>query len=99
MSFEELYTRFLRTGFDAVFEGLYYADWLHGGQVVRLEGEGEGGVRVRIRGITRDYGLLVAEEVREVGGGGGERSTGRVWQLQSDSNSFDFMRGLVRRKV
>jgi len=94
--FEELYIRFLRTGFDRVFEDMYYADWLHMHQVVTLEDEGTaGGARARIKGITRDYGLLVAEEL----GWGDDRPTGRVWQLQSDSNSFDFFRGLVRRKV
>jgi biotin--protein ligase len=38
--------------------------------------------------------LLLAEEL-----GWDDRPTGRVWQLQSDSNSFDFFRGLVKRKV
>lgn len=90
--FEELYTRFLRTGFDRAFEEMYYADWLHMHQVVTLEEEG--GARARIKGITRDYGLLLAEEL-----GWEDRPTGRIWQLQSDSNSFDFFRGLVRRKV
>ncbi|KAF7131047.1 hypothetical protein CNMCM5793_004034 [Aspergillus hiratsukae] len=91
-SFEELYTRFLRTGFDREFEAMYYNDWLHMHQVVTLEEEG--GARARIKGITRDYGLLLAEEL-----GWDDRPTGRVWQLQSDSNSFDFFRGLVKRKV
>lgn len=90
--FEELYLRFLRTGFDSHFEDMYYADWLHMDQIVTLEQEG--GVRARIKGITRDYGLLLAEEL----GLDGWR-TGKVWQLQSDSNSFDFFKGLVRRKV
>ncbi|KAL1967064.1 hypothetical protein VTN77DRAFT_3588 [Rasamsonia byssochlamydoides] len=90
--FEELYTRFLRTGFDRHFEEMYYDDWLHMHQVVTLEEEG--GARARIKGITREYGLLLAEEL-----GWDDRPTGRVWQLQSDSNSFDFFRGLVRRKV
>ncbi|QKX54761.1 uncharacterized protein TRUGW13939_01850 [Talaromyces rugulosus] len=90
--FEELYARFLRSGFDKTFEEMYYDDWLHMYQIVTLEEEG--GVRARIKGITRDYGLLLAEEL-----GWEDRPTGRVWQLQSDSNSFDFFRGLVRRKV
>jgi biotin--protein ligase len=90
--FEELYNRFLRTGFDRHFEESYYEDWLHMYQIVTLEEEG--GARARIKGITRDYGLLLAEEL-----GWEDRPTGRVWQLQSDSNSFDFFRGLVRRKV
>ncbi|KAB8230331.1 biotin--[acetyl-CoA-carboxylase] ligase BPL1 [Aspergillus alliaceus] len=91
-TFEELYTRFLRTGFDKQFEEMYYRDWLHMHQTVTLEEEG--GARARIKGITRDYGLLLAEEL-----GWDDRPTGRVWQLQTDSNSFDFLRGLVRRKV
>ncbi|KAF9886710.1 biotin holocarboxylase synthetase [Aspergillus nanangensis] len=89
---EELYVRFLRTGFDHTFEEMYYDDWLHMHQTVTLEEAG--GVKARIKGITRDYGLLLAEEL-----GWDDRPTGRVWQLQSDSNSFDFLRGLVRRKV
>jgi biotin---protein ligase len=51
-------------------------------------------VRARIKGITRDWGLLLAEEL-----GWDDRSTGKIWQLQSDSNSFDFFKGLVKRKV
>ena len=95
--FEELYDRFCAVGFDQSFEELYYRDWLHMGQVVTLETEG--GIKARIRGITRDYGLLVAEEVVEDSLRGGWKGTGRTLQLQSDSNSFDFFRGLVRRKV
>lgn len=90
--FEELYARFLRNGFDKQFEDMYYEDWLHMHQIVTLEEEG--GARARIKGITRDYGLLLAEEL-----GWDDRPTGRVWQLQSDSNSFDFFRGLLKRKV
>lgn len=51
-------------------------------------------MRARIKGITRDWGLLLAEEL-----GWEDRGTGRVWQLQSDSNSFDFLKGLLKRKV
>ncbi|KAI9037987.1 biotin--[acetyl-CoA-carboxylase] ligase BPL1 [Aspergillus affinis] len=89
---EDLYARFLRTGFDRGFEEMYYNDWLHTNQVVTLEEEG--GARARVKGITRDYGLLLAEEL-----GWNDRPTGRIWQLQSDSNSFDFFRGLLKRKV
>ncbi|KAF2863844.1 class II aaRS and biotin synthetase [Piedraia hortae CBS 480.64] len=84
--FERLYARFQRTGFDKLFERDFYDAWLHEGQVVVLEGEG--GVKARIKGITTDWGLLVAEELE----------TGRRVELQSDANSFDFWKGLVRRK-
>jgi biotin--protein ligase len=91
-TFSTLYTRFRDTGFDQYFEDMYYRHWLHSGQIVTLEAEG--GVRARIKGITTDWGLLVAEEL-----GWEERPTGRVVQLQSDSNSFDFFKGLLKRKV
>ncbi|KAF7503141.1 hypothetical protein GJ744_004283 [Endocarpon pusillum] len=98
-SFDRLYTRFLRTGFDDHFLDMYYAHWLHQDQTITLEAE-EGQPRARIRGLSKDYGLLVAEEVEEVVGRAGEwRGTGRLWKLQSDSNSFDFFRGLMRRKL
>lgn len=90
--FEALYTRFCRTGFDKQFEDTYYRSWLHSDQIVTLETEG--GVRARVKGITTDWGLLVAEEL-----GWEDRPTGKRWQLQSDSNSFDFFKGLVKRKV
>jgi biotin--protein ligase len=82
--FEALYTRFLDTGFDTYLEHLYYRDWLHMDQIITLETQD--GARARIKGITRDYGLLVAEEL-----GWEDRPTGRKWELQSDSNSFDFV--------
>jgi biotin---protein ligase len=82
--------------------------------------------KARIRGITSDHGLLIAEEVVEVSISTAARvatptstttttthqpkqpeeqeqpkwqSTGKIWQLQSDSNSFDFFSGLIRRKL
>lgn len=104
-TFETLYARFCQTGWDSSLEKMYYKMWLHSEQIVTLETTEEGAqtaVTVRIEGITRDWGLLVAEEV--VGGGqengnGKVRGTGKKFLLQSDSNSFDFMRGLVRRKI
>ncbi|KAF2006838.1 biotin apo-protein ligase-like protein [Amniculicola lignicola CBS 123094] len=90
--FEALYSTFLQRGFDRALEEEYYACWLHTDQIVTLETHG--GVRARIKGITRDWGLLLAEEV-----GWEDRGTGKVFALQSDSNSFDFFKGLVRRKV
>lgn len=91
-SFEDIYTGFCRRGFDRRLEELYYDLWLHTDQIVTLEAQG--GVRARIKGITRDWGLLIAEEL-----GWEDRPTGKITQLQSDSNSFDFFKGLVKRKV
>lgn len=91
-SFQSLYDTFMITGFDEVMEQMYYEHWLHMDQIVTIESEG--GVRARIKGITRDYGLLVADEL-----GWEDRETGKKITLMSDSNSFDFFRGLVKRKV
>ncbi|KAG9192982.1 biotin---protein ligase [Alternaria panax] len=95
--FETLYSTFCQQGFNHDMESFYYANWLHTDQLVTLEDQQgvQSGCRARIKGITRDWGLLLAEEVREVDG----RGTGKVVQVQSDGNSFDFFRGLVRRKV
>ncbi|KAK5936812.1 biotin holocarboxylase synthetase [Knufia obscura] len=92
VSLESLYQQFMATGFDKVMEDMYYAHWLHMDQIVTIESEG--GVRAQIKGITRDYGLLVADEL-----GWEDRPMGKRITLMSDSNSFDFFRGLVKRKV
>lgn len=89
--FEEMYHEFCMHGF-GVFEEQYYGCWLHTDQVVRLEMEG--GARARVRGITMDFGLLRVDEVDEE-----DRLTGKVWALQSDGNSFDFFKGLLRKKT
>ncbi|KUJ20676.1 class II aaRS and biotin synthetase [Mollisia scopiformis] len=90
--FEIIYKAFCRTGFDKKLEETYYKHWLHTDQIVTLEAEG--GARARIKGITRNWGLLRAEEL-----GWEDRETGKVWELQSDSNSFDFFKGLLKRKT
>ncbi|KAL2148211.1 hypothetical protein VTH82DRAFT_4983 [Thermothelomyces myriococcoides] len=94
---EILYAEFCRNGFSRELEGKYYEHWLHTNQIVTLEAEG--GAKARIVGITRDWGMLMAEEVADDGINGALRSTGKVWALQSDENSFDFWRGLVKRKI
>jgi biotin--protein ligase len=89
VTFEELYLRFCRSGWEP-FEAAYYRHWLHSGQTVTLEMEG--GAKGRVVGITRDWGLLKVEELRDDG------PTGKVWSLMSDGNSFDFFKGLLKRK-
>lgn len=92
VQFEKLHIRFLRSGFSEAMLEDYYSLWLHSEQIVTLEAEG--GQKAMIRGITRDWGLLVAEEL-----GWEDRPTGKKWELQSDSNSFDFFKGLLKRKT
>ena len=88
---EAAYAQFLREGFSADLETRYYRHWLHTGQAITLEEEA--GKRARVLGITRDWGMLRVEETDRDG-----RGTGRIWALQSDENSFDYWKGLVRRK-
>ncbi|KAI0593241.1 biotin-protein ligase [Biscogniauxia sp. FL1348] len=89
---ETLYKTFIRRGFTRDMEYAYYEHWLHGRQIVTLEAQG--GVRARIMGITTDWGMLKAEEL-----GTDDKPTGKIWALQSDENSFDFFKGLVKRKI
>jgi biotin--protein ligase len=91
-NFEDMYSEFCRVGFSRDMEGEYYDAWLHTNQIVTLDTHD--GMKAKIKGITRDWGLLLAEEL-----GWEDRPTGRVVQLQSDSNSFDFFKGLVKRKA
>ena len=90
--FEDLYNIFLEAGFDESMEQIYYKHWLHMDQIVTLEAEQ--GQKAQIKGITRDFGLLIAQEL-----GWEDRPTGKQFELQSDANSFDFFKGLVKRKT
>lgn len=89
---EAIHAQFLREGFSVNLENRYYRHWLHGDQLVTLEAEG--GARARVKGITRDWGMLRVEETDREG-----RGIGRMWTLQSDENSFDYWKGLLRRKT
>ncbi|KAH7128888.1 biotin-protein ligase [Dactylonectria macrodidyma] len=89
---ESNYAQFLREGFSSDLETRYYRHWLHSGQNIRLESEG--GLRARVLGITSDWGMLRVEEVRGDGTG-----TGKIWALHNDENSFDYWKGLVRKKL
>jgi biotin--protein ligase len=89
--FEEMYARFYVTGF-AAFETAYYKAWLHSGQDISMEGDvvRGTGARVddlRVEGIDLASGLLRA------------RGRGQVYLLQPDGNSFDMMKGLIKRKL
>lgn len=88
---ESIYGQFRRDGFSSDLETRYYRHWLHTGQSIVLEAEG--GVKARVLGITRDWGMLRVEETDREG-----RGIGKIWALQSDENSFDYWKGLVRRK-
>lgn len=71
------------------FLGLYYKRWFHLSQRVKLDAAGDRKTRdCIIKGITEEYGLLVAEDV----------SNHEILELQPDGNSFDIFKGLVYKK-
>jgi hypothetical protein len=65
---------------------------VYSNQIVTLESI-EGAPRARIHGITSDWAYLRAEEID-----GQDHGTGEMHDLQPDGNSFDFWKGLVKRK-
>ncbi|KAG0021769.1 biotin holocarboxylase synthetase [Podila clonocystis] len=93
---ETMYTQFLegdRTGF-AQFEHLYYKRWLHTDAYVTLTTLTPHR-KVRIQGITLDYGLLRTVAVDEQG----RDVVGEEFRLQPDGNSFDMLKGLISQKA
>ena len=91
--FSEMYTEFLKSGF-VCFEDRYYKRWLHDAQIVSIE---NGITRGKIKGIDfKDGGSggLLVDEVDIQG-----RSLGKkMVEVVADGNSFDMMKGLLRRK-
>lgn len=96
VSSEKLLARFMVTldvmintfqvkGF-APYEQMYYKYWLHSGSKVILERYGN--VGATIKGISPDSGMMIAEDENKV-----------RYELQPDGNSFDMLRGLIRRKI
>ncbi|KAL7118034.1 hypothetical protein ACP275_03G110300 [Erythranthe tilingii] len=89
--FESFYDIFISQGFQAL-EELYYKTWLHSGQRVIIQEKSENQDQVSenvvtIQGLTSSGYLLAATE------------DGETCELHPDGNSFDFFKGLVRRKV
>ena len=92
-TFSDMYAEFLQSGFQK-FEKKYYQRWLHEGKIVSIE---NGITRGRIMGIScvdGGSGGLIVDEVDMQG-----RTMGRkVVEVIADGNSFDMMKGLLRRK-
>nr|XP_018685361.1 PREDICTED: biotin--protein ligase 1, chloroplastic isoform X3 [Musa acuminata subsp. malaccensis] len=77
-------------GFQSL-EELYYKTWLHSGQKVvieeKQEGQPEESIIVTVQGLTSSgYLLAVGEDDKS-------------YELHPDGNSFDFFKGLVRRRL
>ncbi|KAF9899613.1 biotin holocarboxylase synthetase [Linnemannia zychae] len=97
VKFEQLHHQFLHgngRGF-AQFEDMYYKRWLHSDAIVTLTTVTPHR-RVRIKGVSLDYGLLktvgVDEQDRDIVGG-------EEYRLQPDGNSFDMLKGLISQKA
>ena len=92
-TFSDMYQEFLQSGFKP-FEKRYYERWLHERQIVSIE---NGITRGQIKGICCEdggSGGLLVEEVDLQG-----RSMRRkMVEVVADGNSFDMMKGLLRRK-
>ncbi|KAF8984179.1 biotin holocarboxylase synthetase [Entomortierella lignicola] len=94
-TFEKLYNQFIGgdgRGF-AQFEEMYYKRWLHSDALVTLTTMTPN-KRVRIKGITLDYGLLRTVAVDDQG----RDILDEEYQLQPDGNSFDMLKGLISMK-
>ncbi|XP_057816089.1 biotin--protein ligase 2 isoform X1 [Cryptomeria japonica] len=88
--FEVLLDIFLRQGFSTL-ESKYYDKWLHSGQRVLLEERdqqnlGPSNVFVTVKGLTSSGYLLATDDENN------------KYELHPDGNSFDFFKGLVRKK-
>lgn len=88
--FGSMFTKFRLMGF-SVFEELYYQRWLHSNKIVTLEQHNN--VKAKIIGISKDYGMLIVEEVDR-----NNKLVGKTYELQPDGNSFDMMKGLLKKK-
>lgn len=89
--FENLYSLFLEKGFQSL-EELYYATWLHSGQRVIVQDKNDNQDEpvenvVTIQGLTSSGYLLAISE------------DGQTCELHPDGNSFDFFKGLIKRKL
>ncbi|CAA0809924.1 Biotin--protein ligase 1- chloroplastic [Striga hermonthica] len=89
--FESYYDIFISQGFQAL-EELYYKTWLHSGQRVIVQEKNENQEKisenvVTIQGLTKSGYLLAVTE------------DDQTCELHPDGNSFDFFKGLVRRKI
>ncbi|KAH0938135.1 hypothetical protein HID58_005596 [Brassica napus] len=87
--FEKFFNLFIDQGFKSL-EELYYRTWLHSGQRVIVEDKIEDQVVqnvVTIQGLTSSgYLLAIGDDYQ-------------MYELHPDGNSFDFFKGLVRRKI
>lgn len=83
--FNAMFEKFKYSGFKPFLPD-YYKLWFHSNQIVTLNDEGK--VQAKICGITPDWGMLMAKDLK----------TGNIYELQPDGNSFDMFNGLISQK-
>ncbi|KAG5524980.1 hypothetical protein RHGRI_031609 [Rhododendron griersonianum] len=87
--FEDLFDLFIDKGFQPL-EQLYYQAWLHSGQRVIVQEKDDNQL---VENVVTVQGLTSSGYLLAVGEGG------QMCELHPDGNSFDFFKGLVRRKL
>lgn len=84
---DQFYSVFKKSGLRP-FLPLYYKRWFHSDQRVVVSGDHGKSRTCTIKGITSEYGLLIAED----------ENNHEILHLQPDGNSFDIFKGLVYKK-
>ncbi|KAJ7965617.1 biotin--protein ligase 2-like [Quillaja saponaria] len=87
--FEKFYDLFVNQGFQTL-EELYYSTWLHSGQRVIVHEKDEDKV---VEHVATIQGLTSSGYLLAVG------DDNQMCELHPDGNSFDFFKGLVKRKL
>ncbi|BGO91189.1 hypothetical protein NBRC10512_001223 [Rhodotorula toruloides] len=97
--FSEMWPTFVEAGFEP-FTDRYLSAWIHSNQIVTLDSTSQ---RVRILGITPDYGLLRTAPVNDYSyedylQPAISSAPQRFIDLQPDGNRFDILKGLIYAK-
>ncbi|XP_034676404.1 biotin--protein ligase 2-like isoform X2 [Vitis riparia] len=87
--FETLFSLFINQGFQTL-EELYCKTWLHSGQRVIVQENNEGQM---VENVVTIQGLASSGYLLAIG------DDGQMCELHPDGNSFDFFKGLIRRKL
>jgi biotin--protein ligase len=98
-AFEAKWAQFVEAGSFEPFMAEYHARWLHSNQEVTLTTVTPH-QRLRIVGITPDYGLMRCVPITSSSSiFGREVGSAEYVELQPDGNSFDLMAGMIKKKV
>ncbi|KAJ0638151.1 putative carbon--nitrogen ligase [Helianthus annuus] len=85
--FEHLFHILINQGFKPL-EELYYKTWLHSGQRITVQDQD-----LRVENVVTVQGLTSSGYLLAIA------DNGEMCELHPDGNSFDFFKGLVRRKL